>query len=389
VRKEAAVMPHASLASAVIAEPFAEQTKDVFHMAREVLGNACEPDTSLPYDFRLSALRRRVEEFVTGDDITAARRTEACELLARIHRSHQVGLESTLAQQLSKLTEVRASIDELSGLTPHELIDIVPVRMCQNMSVGRAMISTINGSVWLPQHLHIQERTADSAEFEEFVDGARIPLSRAPLETEMLVRRRTVALVPDPSSDKRTYKQIVAVARTQAYVAAPITLKGRTIGMLHADRPEDPCSLSRDDLEWLAMFSECLSVVFESALLQQRIEQQLKCAADTFTQVVALLGQMDAVPARAPHPAARPPQQPRVQPRASAGTAALTSREREVLAHLSTGATNAQIARNLVVSEATVKSHLKQISKKLGTSSRAAAVAAYARLTQGNLGIAL
>ena len=55
----------------------------------------------------------------------------------------------------------------------------------------------------------------------------------------------------------------------------------------------------------------------------------------------------------------------------------LTSREREIMSHVATGATNGQIARCLVISEGTVKSHLKHIAKKLNTSSRAAAVAIY------------
>ena len=58
--------------------------------------------------------------------------------------------------------------------------------------------------------------------------------------------------------------------------------------------------------------------------------------------------------------------------------AELTSREREIMSHVATGATNGQIARCLVISEGTVKSHLKHIAKKLNTSSRAAAVATYA-----------
>ena len=50
------------------------------------------------------------------------------------------------------------------------------------------------------------------------------------------------------------------------------------------------------------------------------------------------------------------------------------------MSHVATGATNGQIARCLVISEGTVKSHLKHIAKKLNTSSRAAAVATYGGL---------
>jgi DNA-binding CsgD family transcriptional regulator len=64
----------------------------------------------------------------------------------------------------------------------------------------------------------------------------------------------------------------------------------------------------------------------------------------------------------------------------------LTSREREIMSHVATGATNGQIARCLVISEGTVKSHLKHIAKKLNTSSRAAAVATYGGIATADAG---
>ncbi|MBE8146875.1 response regulator transcription factor [Brevibacterium casei] len=53
---------------------------------------------------------------------------------------------------------------------------------------------------------------------------------------------------------------------------------------------------------------------------------------------------------------------------------ALTRREREVVALLATGASNAQIAQELFVTEATVKSHLVNVFAKLGVDSRARAI---------------
>ncbi|RAM36965.1 response regulator [Arthrobacter globiformis] len=58
----------------------------------------------------------------------------------------------------------------------------------------------------------------------------------------------------------------------------------------------------------------------------------------------------------------------------------LTNREREVLAAVAHGMNNAQIAENLFLSEATVKTHVHRILMKLGVSDRAqAVVAAYSR----------
>jgi DNA-binding NarL/FixJ family response regulator len=53
---------------------------------------------------------------------------------------------------------------------------------------------------------------------------------------------------------------------------------------------------------------------------------------------------------------------------------ALTERELEVLCHMATGASNAEIARTLTVSEATVKSHVSAVFLKLGVRDRAGAI---------------
>lgn len=60
----------------------------------------------------------------------------------------------------------------------------------------------------------------------------------------------------------------------------------------------------------------------------------------------------------------------------SAGGPVITEREVEVLELLSNGLGNKEMARELLVSEATVKSHLSHIYAKLGVDTRAGAVAA-------------
>jgi DNA-binding NarL/FixJ family response regulator len=60
--------------------------------------------------------------------------------------------------------------------------------------------------------------------------------------------------------------------------------------------------------------------------------------------------------------------------------ALLTPRELEVIELMAAGAHNADIAARLVISETTVKSHVKQILRKMQASNRAQAASRYVRL---------
>jgi DNA-binding NarL/FixJ family response regulator len=70
------------------------------------------------------------------------------------------------------------------------------------------------------------------------------------------------------------------------------------------------------------------------------------------------------------HYVARPPV-PRVEP---PGYAELSAREREVLALIGAGRSNAEIATELVISMATVKTHVRHLFAKMGLRDRAHAV---------------
>jgi len=70
----------------------------------------------------------------------------------------------------------------------------------------------------------------------------------------------------------------------------------------------------------------------------------------------------------------------RAAPSSLADAIELTEREREVLAAAARGERSKEIADRLSISERTVKAHLTNVYNKLGVDSRAAAVAAAARL---------
>lgn len=63
------------------------------------------------------------------------------------------------------------------------------------------------------------------------------------------------------------------------------------------------------------------------------------------------------------------------------GADALTPRQRQVLAGIARGRQTKEIARELGVSEATVKTHLARACARLGAANRAEAVARFVRAT--------
>jgi DNA-binding CsgD family transcriptional regulator/GAF domain-containing protein len=307
------------------------------------------------------------------------------EVLISILRLRCEQLDRDLSRKVRSLSEIRNALSSLRGLRPGDMITAAPVVLSRELAFARTMISTVRGSLWLPQYLHIAEREEvdpQTQPFRSYVNGAHIQLADAPLETD-LVRKRCGALVPKPQDDKRTFKQIVEVSGCFGYIAAPITVQGRAIGMLHADRPEPTGVVTTEHLEQLEAFAECLAVAFESAVLEEKAAQQR-------VEVDSLCGNVDELLSRSGRSSLwsmagamtaqrHDPYLRSDQP----ASISLTAREREIMAHVATGATNGQIARCLVISEGTVKSHLKHIAKKLNTSSRAAAVAVYGGIAAG------
>jgi DNA-binding CsgD family transcriptional regulator len=343
---------------------------------------------------RLAGLRRRLEERIALPSDPTDDWMITAEILISILSLQCELLDRDLARRVKSMSEIRSALGYLRGLSPQKMIYDAPEVLSRELAFARTMISTVRGSLWLPQRLHIDEEGADprSRQFHQYVDGAQFALAVAPLETE-LVRKRCGAFAPSPSDDKRTFKAIVEVSGCFGYIAAPITVQGRAIGILHADRPEPHGIVTMEHLEQLEAFAECLSVAYESAALEEKAAQQRVEVDSLCGNVDELLGRsgrsmlwsLTSAPSAPRVPAGR---RHTIYPsREQPAVTALTSREREIMSHVATGATNGQIARCLVISEGTVKSHLKHIAKKLNTSSRAAAVATFAGISSADIGV--
>jgi DNA-binding CsgD family transcriptional regulator len=290
-------------------------------------------------------------------------------------------------ERLDRLDALEAGLAPLRWIhDPDELLTKVCEAVVHSCGFDRALLSRVEGSTWRPWKSHaITERTPERAFAAWMETLPEIPLDHMLLESEM-VRRHAPALVTDPENDPRVYRPIVEASRLKSYVAAPLMPTGRVIGFLHADYENAVVDELDRDILWA--FAEGFGQIFERAVLLARLRdqrEQVRRAMETVEQVLDDLASAEIeLASRAPGGGTS--QAPRRLPSPTPGSridSLLTPRELEVLALMATGATNSRIAEQLVITDGTVKSHVKRILRKLRSANRSEAIARYLRLTMG------
>lgn len=292
---------------------------------------------------------------------------------ARVDIAHQLPSRPLLAAR-----RVSAALERVqAGKTLADIVRLAPAELCWAGDFDRVLLSRIDGSTWIPEAWHAAADAAaeHTVAFGHYVREAHIALSSGMIEAEVVRRRRTV-LVADAAAEARTFPALLAIADCRSYVVAPVIAGERVVGLLHSDarasgRPLDEC-----DRVTVRSFADGLGLVLERLALLDRLSTQrlqisaaLAAAAQAVEALTVSPVTFDAAPAQT---------EPTVSPASESSLdRLLTAREREVLAVLVSGATNAEIADRLTVSETTVKSHVKHILRKLRANNRAEAIARY------------
>jgi DNA-binding CsgD family transcriptional regulator len=292
-----------------------------------------------------------------------------------------------LRARLEVLEGVRTAIGRLADLGPvSEIVDRGPVEAATALDLDRVLLSRIDEGSLVAEALHAPQDP----------DGAAVTLARLqqapvridyPLVEGEVLRRRRPQLVAPAEGEPRGRQAFAEVMGWDVYVTAPIVLETRVIGFFHGDRigsgpPRRP--LEAVDRDGLGDLADGFALVYERAILRRRLRiqrqemRQVASWADARTSELsdrAVTLATDREPVEGDD--------------ASRGGAApdsalrdlLTRRELDVLELMVKGETNAGIARALVVSEGTVKFHVKNILRKLHASNRAEATSRYLRLT--------
>ncbi len=259
--------------------------------------------------------------------------------------------------------------------------------LCEHCGFTRAVLWRVQGSELVGEAIHFAQRPEWAAELLLETRRTPLPLHHMVLETEML-RRRTAAIVEHPQEDPRSFKPLVQAFQTRSYAAAPLMPDGNVSAFVHADHFFEPeRHVDERDRLMLAAFAEGFALALHRAVLVDRLalqRQELKRTLAEAAATVDAVGDLDASLGRANedlHASLRsagthlPPVDERLEQ-------LLTPRELEVLELVASGATNAAIARQLVVSEQTAKTHVSHVLRKLRATNRAEAVSRYHAITR-------
>ena len=293
-----------------------------------------------------------------------------------------------LQERLYRLECLDAGLAELRRIQdPDELLNRVCEAVVTHCGFDRAMLSRVSGSTWQPWKSYASGDREAERSFRDWITAIpQIELDYMLLESEM-VRRLEPAIVADGARDPRVYGPLLAASGLQSYVAAPLMPTGRVIGLLHADYEDARVTPLDRDILWA--FATGFGQVFERAVLLSRLRDQRVEARNAMEAVVSALDDLadaEIELATRDHPTALGATRATHAPGGVPTTkldALLTARELEVLALMATGATNRRIAERLVITDGTVKSHVKRILRKLRAGNRSEAISQYLRLTIG------
>jgi DNA-binding CsgD family transcriptional regulator len=361
--------------------------------ARELIDtHALATDPAAPEQLgdRLEAVCEQLRDRLLNDRSTATDPVGAaalCDALVELTDLQQDLRETLIAQRFDVLSRIHGGLIRLRGCeTVADLIREAPEELCHCCDFDRAVLSRVHGSSWRPEVICIAagQDPEVTRSTEEFLTGAEIPLSPMLLETE-LARRAAPALVSDPQENQRTYSPLMEASSTRAYVATPVLQGRRVIGFLHADTYGSGRELTTLDRDNLWTFAEGFGLIFERMVLVERLGLQRERVKDVFRKAEGGLDRLLDAEVKL----ARLERESDAVTQSAAGMLAptqsrinllLTAREREVLNLMISGARNSTIADELVIAEGTVKSHVKNICRKLRASNRAEAVSKYLQI---------
>ncbi|QSE92310.1 LuxR family transcriptional regulator [Rhodococcus pseudokoreensis] len=286
--------------------------------------------------------------------------TSLTEMLGRIREAEAAVARWGPTDPAEVLARVQSALARVGDAqTVDALLARAPEAVC-SLGFDRALLSTVDGA-WRLHSMHV---VRDPRWAEEIVAVGR---ENPPVLDRTLVENDTVTgaratLVHEVQDNPRVNRPLAEITKSSSYGIAPLVVEGDVVGLVHGDCYHQQRNLTAVDQALLSTFAEGMSQNLSRVTVLEgltAVRTQLdglgrwnKATAPGVAKSVALGRDDDSV---------------------------LTRREVQIVRLMADGDSNGRIARRLVISEGTVKTHITRILRKLGASNRAEAVSIWLR----------
>jgi DNA-binding CsgD family transcriptional regulator len=294
-------------------------------------------------------------------DVAAGRR-----VLTELRALHRAALEREERRHGEALVAVSDAVRRLGELGSHDgVLARAAPELGEHAWFDRVIVSAVRDDGLVPQSVWLAGDAAGAAATLEALRRTQVRLEYPLIDAEV-AQAQGVAVVDVVVTGRRSPRGLAEALGWSSYVVVALALGGRTIGLLHADATRSGRAVDDRDAELAAVYADGLAGALERAALRDTLRRHREELRSAVGWLSARLGESGDEGAAAPDAG-------------DAQIALLTPRELEVLLLLARGRTNAAIAKELLISEATAKYHVKNILGKLQASTRADAVARYLR----------
>lgn len=345
------------------------------------------PEHVVDYGAARAVLRAVWDEAVArlgAGDVPSA---DLVDLIHAVKLLDEQLLLDSLAHSDRALQNVRTALAQLGEATSSTaLLDSAAATAC-GLGFDRSIISRVADSLWIPERVHVENDAAWADEILALGRSNPQTLDGGIVETEM-VRRRTSLLVDQVQERPGVNKAIADASMSRSYCAAPIVVHGVVAGFVHADSYYQQRNVDSLDRQILTLFAQGLGQALTRTMVLDEMDV-IRADVDQLSRRLADARQGNTGPTFWGHDGSGPERISAVAPRRPGSVdhflrsapvdPSLTRREVEVLRLMAAGDTNARIASRLVISEGTVKSHVKHVLRKLGAANRAEAVSHWLR----------
>lgn len=282
---------------------------------------------------------------------------------------HAAQLREELDTSLGRLRAYR---------TESELFDQICIEASRGCGTDRAFFGCIDRGIWFPRQSFDSGDPRGSA-LKQW-DGLNVAVDALPLESEMMGQLETV-VVDTAERRKQAAPQVQKVMQNNSFVITPIPSAGNVVGALYVPRSSRNQWTDRHEVMASAeRFATGVSRIWDRMLMASLVEAQrsyvhkallsadrVMTSFDTAVDLVQLAGREQAGPiATASSTALR-----------STLENQMTAREREVMALVSMGNNDNDIAQELAIAPSTVKSHIRNTMRKFGAVNRADLISRY------------